>query len=62
MNIDANKLSQEIDTAFKQLRFHPMLESESFAIFERNGIQVQVLITKDKSEFCDEIVSGIADA
>ena len=59
MNINAEKLAQEIDNEFKTMRFHPAVEESRFAIFERNGIQVQVLLTKNEDDFHDDVISDI---
>jgi hypothetical protein len=59
LKVDAEKLAKEIDKTFRQMRFHPMFLEEKFAIFQRNKIQVQVVLTKEKEVFCDEIQDGI---
>ena len=60
IKINSDNLAKEIDNSFREMRFHPMFEEERFAILECNGIQVQVILTKDKDEFCDEIQPNLA--
>jgi len=59
IEINAEKLAQAINQDFKDMRFHPAIESSGFAIFECNGIQVQILLTKDTSDFCDPVIQDI---
>lgn len=59
MKIDSEKLAKEINKEFRTMRFHPMAEETVFAIFEANNIQVQIVLTKDESQHCSEIVTGI---
>lgn len=62
MEIDSKALAKEIDKEFRTMRFHPMIEETEFAIFEANNIQVQIVLTKDESRHCSEIVKGIVDS
>jgi len=57
--INSQKLSKEITNAKKEMQLHPMIEETRFAISEKNGIQVQIVITKDEEEHLCEIKHGI---
>ena len=61
MKINADKLASEIDLAFREMRFNTPIEETKMAIFERNGIQVQIVLTKDEDDFCCKILDGIID-
>jgi len=57
IEINAEKLAQLINEDLVDMRWS---ETSAFAIAEHNGIQVQILLTKDSSDFCDPVMSGIA--
>lgn len=60
LNINAKNLLKEIDTSFKEVRRNPFLETEEFAIFETNGVQIKVVITKDEHEQLEDITPNLA--
>jgi hypothetical protein len=35
--------------------------TESSMVYEKNGIQIQVVVTRDESEFFDEICPGVIE-
>lgn len=59
LQINTEELTKQIDRSFKEMRLHKFVEEDRFAIFECNGIQVQVVLTKDESEKLDAVVKNI---
>lgn len=59
IKIDADKLAQEIEKSMRGLRYHA-IQSESFCIFEHNGKQVQINVTRDPDDFIETVIDGIA--
>lgn len=59
IKIDADKLAQEIEKSMNVIRWHA-IESESFCIFEYNGKQVQINVTRDPDDFLETVIDGIA--
>ena len=60
MEINTTKLEDVINSEFKTMTLHPMMEETRFAIAEIGNAQIQVVITKNEDEHCSEVVKGIA--
>jgi len=58
IKIDADKLAQEIEKSMSGLRYHA-IQSESFCIFEHNGKQVQINVTRESDDFIETVIDGI---
>lgn len=61
MKINAQELVNKINVSFTKMRYNTMLETIKFAIFEKHGIQIQIVLTKNNDNLCDRIIDGITE-
>ena len=63
MEIKINKeaIEKEINKDLEWCKENPT-GSSAMAIFEGNGIQVQVIIEQDPDQFYEDVVPGLAEA
>lgn len=59
LEINAEELVKHIDHSFKEMQRFKFIEEDRFAIFECNGIQVQVVLTRDRHEKLEEVLKDL---
>ena len=62
MKINKEALEAEIECSIEEIRDCTFSNSLSFAIFEENGIQVSILVTKDEDDQFETVVGGLVEA
>lgn len=55
LKINASALESAIRQTCAGMRARPFIEQEVFVIAEQNGMQVQVVITRDEDSFIEEV-------
>jgi hypothetical protein len=59
--INAEALAAQIEGSVKAVRFSPRIESDSFCLIElASGVQIQIHVTRDRREFHDFSIAGLA--